>query len=392
MAIGPVEPGSAGDARVSRLAFELDAAGSSFDAKTRLLQQHAESAGSDSERFAMLGEWFERLTPTERNDANRFFGIIDEAEQTRTRNMLFEMGFGTANDEERLAAFHKHAAGAQSEAERGRMFAAAMEHLEDGTRARVAKFLGGQVPEIDPRLEAAIMQRFQGRDVPAHELTMPEGREQPRGVVIAIHGGGWTGVGADKLRAMDGDTLRWNERGWAVLNIDYRAGSDSVEDVMDFHDAVRDWVGPNTRIGATGQSAGAHLALSIAQRRPDLDFAVSHAGPTDLTNLDEGTAWSAQLQDAVNGMWPTHVARVADSPALNAARMGAQLLLATGVDDQIVPVEQQERMRRAAPGRTQTIAMERGGIGFIHAGVSQAAIDALHSAEALLAWGALGYR
>ena len=100
------------------------------------------------------------------------------------------------------------------------------------------------------------------------DLYLPRGVDGPVPVLMYIHGGGW--VGGSK----EGNVLRllpWLERGWAVVNVQYRLGAVSLAPaaVEDCLCALR-WVIRNaerydidtSRIVTTGNSAGGHLALT----------------------------------------------------------------------------------------------------------------------------------
>ncbi len=123
----------------------------------------------------------------------------------------------------------------------------------------------------------------------------------------------------------------------------------SVTDVTRFYDLIRARVGPNVPICLRGQSAGGHLALMVAAKRRDMACVISLASPTDLRAI------RAQGRvEAANGGFaelPRAAARVRNlavpafgrrklrvrSPAAPASRIGTRLLLATAVDDVVIP-------------------------------------------------------
>jgi dipeptidyl aminopeptidase/acylaminoacyl peptidase len=193
------------------------------------------------------------------------------------------------------------------------------------------------------------------------------------------------------IRAMDEDVDRWNERGFATVNIDYAAGSASMTDVLSFYDAVRDWQGPDVPIAATGASAGGHLSMYIAARRPDVSFVVSHAGPSDLTRLAGATDASKSLQTAVDSLFGVeHLAGY--SPVHNAASMGARVLAANAANDELVLPDQARYMQEARPDLVDTLILDSGDRPYVHANVSQESLDELHSAEEKLAQRMVGNR
>jgi hypothetical protein len=119
--------------------------------------------------------------------------------------------------------------------------------------------------------------------LPYHEVTEPEG--EPRGTMFVIHGGSWVNTGPALVEARRPDAARWAAAGWRVYNIDYRAGAASITDVIAFYDHVRGLY-PADRICAYGESAGGHLALMMAARRPGLECVLTDAAPTDLTDAN----------------------------------------------------------------------------------------------------------
>ena len=107
-------------------------------------------------------------------------------------------------------------------------------------------------------------------------LRILEPMDQPRGIVVDLHGGGWV-VGSAALN--DRLTAHFVHAGFAVVSVDYRLLTQGLEDsladaVADCAQAIR-WArtGGRTRFGAEtalviGESAGAHLgALAMLSLR-----------------------------------------------------------------------------------------------------------------------------
>ena len=100
------------------------------------------------------------------------------------------------------------------------------------------------------------------------DLYLPRGADGPTPVLMYIHGGGWVG-GSKESNVLR--LLPWLEKGWAVVNVQYRLGRVSLAPaaVEDCLCALR-WVIRNAedynidpgRIVVTGNSAGGHLALT----------------------------------------------------------------------------------------------------------------------------------
>lgn len=233
-------------------------------------------------------------------------------------------------------------------------------------------------------LQRELARRFPGT-VPIHEVGMPSGPSAgtpPKGVVLVVHGGGWFDVGAGRVRSMQGDAQRWQELGWATVNVDYAPGRRSLEDVTAFHDAIRSWQGPAIPIGAVGSSAGGHLSLLLAARRPELAFVASKAGATDLASLGGSRGADGERAKAARAFGADQLDRF--SPTTVARSIRAELLLAGATTDPLVPASQMEALRAARPTGTTVLRLEPGSSPFTHAGISQAAAARYASAEAQL--------
>ncbi len=226
-----------------------------------------------------------------------------------------------------------------------------------------------------------------GNAVPAHVLTMPA--DEPVGFVLAMHGGGWSLVGEATLPSMDDVAARWAERGWAVLNVDYRAGAASIDDAVASWDALRSAFGPGVPGVAHGKSAGGHLALmTAAARGSDVAGVVAESAPTDLAALGgfEGADNVRRLAATYFGSSADELAAASPASADVASRIEARLLLAASDADEVVPPDQVARMAAARPGpHTQAMVLDAGEREFIHAGVTDEAFDRFVAAESELA-------
>jgi acetyl esterase/lipase len=202
--------------------------------------------------------------------------------------------------------------------------------------------------------------------------TAPHGR--PAGVVLVIHGGAWRASGSrtDALMAARARTFaRW---GWAAAVVDYRGYADSPGDVVRAYDVARRRF-PGLPICAYGESAGGHLALMLAVRRP-LACVVDAAGPVDLPRLG-GTPQA----DWVRGKALAAFGDLRDaSPTTHAAAIRAPVLAGYSAADRIVPASQGRDLKRALP-RARVIELGRGsGPRFVHAPVAPAALRSWWSA------------
>jgi acetyl esterase/lipase len=252
-------------------------------------------------------------------------------------------------------------------------------------------------PACQARSAAAVFGvRAAGRVSPNNALAAPRDHRPAKGWVIVIHGGGWLQVGRQFLATA---AARYFQRlGWGTYTIDYRPGELSFWDTLAAYDLLRSHLGRQTPVSAWGASAGGTLAMLLAAVRPDLDAAISEAGPTDLVSLGSQPAYAgpgvagslagpANVQAAARAafgsdrLWdwsPVRVAGLIDIP-----------LLAVGSGwDPLVPDRQQlAEIKRARPA-TQTMLLAGApnppdGAGFAnmtHASVTLAALRSYHAA------------
>ena len=123
-----------------------------------------------------------------------------------------------------------------------------------------------------------------GAGAPAYyEIGEPTGDfagQPPKGVMMVIHGGGWSLHGPGAVASMRSRADRWRAEGWRTLNVGYRPCADSVQDVRWFYDRARELWNTAGPFCVMGSSAGGHLALMLAASRPGVACAIAHAGPT----------------------------------------------------------------------------------------------------------------
>ena len=192
-----------------------------------------------------------------------------------------------------------------------------------------------------------------------YELGAPSGAylgQPPKGLMITIHGGGWYVVGPGAVAAERPFADLWRSSGWETLNITYSACSQSLPDVVWFHDAARALFGPRLPVCAYGQSAGAQLALMLANSRPDVGCVIAEGAPTDLTSISGETAYDAATgvsDQNAGGVWVQNLAIAAFGAASRQAMSptgmpgSARLLLATAQQDEFIPWAQAQEMASA---------------------------------------------
>ena len=99
----------------------------------------------------------------------------------------------------------------------------------------------------------------------------------PRPAIVFVHGGGWTG-GDKRAANFIGPAIQYAGKGYVTVSVNYRLDREILPCVHDVKCAVR-WLRAHAkkynidpeRIGAYGNSAGAHLVTMLA---------ISHTDPT----------------------------------------------------------------------------------------------------------------
>jgi acetyl esterase/lipase len=210
----------------------------------------------------------------------------------------------------------------------------------------------------------------QAAALPYHHASQPVAH--PPVWVIVIHAGGWRLVGRGMTGLEQPEVDRLNGWGYGALNIDYRRGARGLTDVLRFYDRLRRRVGPGTPICLDGSSAGGHLALMAALRRPSAACVITRAAPTRLDRLR-----GSLLHDAHHFFDP-HGGLARWSPARY--RLACPALIAHGTHDPYVGFGQARAMLRHAR-RGRLVALRRGDAPWVHGTVSQADLERLHGIE-----------
>jgi acetyl esterase/lipase len=229
-----------------------------------------------------------------------------------------------------------------------------------------------------------------------YEVGEPAGAyrgQAPKGVMIILHGGGWSFTGRGHAAAMRADAERWRGRGWRTVNASYRECGLSPQDVLAVHDAVRAKYGPRLPVCGLGASAGGHLALYLATQR-DLYCAISQAGPANLTSLKHQVAQEAVGKAQTWGPRMTYNGATAAFGEENLAAYSPQLLglrsrvlIAIAASDHLVPPAQAPHLRDALlaadPGQYVDAMVLPVGTGayFIHGPVARAGLDEYYAHE-----------
>lgn len=256
-------------------------------------------------------------------------------------------------------------------------------------------------PELNgnrPPLEPGVSTTWYGADAPAYyEIGPPAGifaGQPPKGIMLVIHGGAWFHIGPGAVAASRAEANRWRDRGWSTVNLTYRACAESVADALWFYDRSRAVAGPDLPVCATGMSAGGHLALMIAARRPDASCVVAQGAPSDLGSLpfqtafDGGTFGQQSVGPTRVYWWSVAAFGLANlgsnSPAL--ASIKARVLAATAEHDTLIPAAQDAglaaNLRAADAGAyVDTMRLAAGPEEFTHASISREALEAFWQHE-----------
>jgi acetyl esterase/lipase len=183
-----------------------------------------------------------------------------------------------------------------------------------------------------------------------------------RPAVIVFHGGGW--IHSGKETAYTSLCLPYLERGFVVVNVEYRVASEAiapaaVTDALNatqwlFKHAKQYNIDPK-RVVVTGGSAGGHLALMVGMTPKAAHLGpVNHIavvidgyGPTDVVDLlngphhqDWATQWIPEQPNRVE------LARRV-SPLTYVRHELPPIFIAQGAEDHTVPVEQSVRLHNA---------------------------------------------
>ena len=183
----------------------------------------------------------------------------------------------------------------------------------------------------------------------------------PRGVAVLLHGGFW--MDAWRRDLMDGIAVDLAQRGFQTWNAEYRrVGSGggwphTADDVV----AAVDAACASAHVAAVtvvGHSAGAHLALIAAHRRPEVvTRVVALAGLCDLVQAQRRGVGGRAVERFLAGAPPAPASPVEHVP------LRSSVGLAHCADDRVVPIEQSRRYvdaAAAAGGAAELLTLDEG--------------------------------
>jgi dipeptidyl aminopeptidase/acylaminoacyl peptidase len=198
-------------------------------------------------------------------------------------------------------------------------------------------------------------------------LTSPKGASpSPPPLVVLSHGGPH---GYRNEWGFDPEVQLLASQGFAVLQVNFRGsggygeayeeagyrhwGDRVVQDIVDAtRFALRKGYGDPARVCSYGASFGGYASLQAAILAPDLfRCAVGYAGVYDLTLMRSDIAWlrSSKVSRGYGSraLGDDDAALRRGSPALNAEKLKAKVLLVHGEQDKRAPIEHAEKMRAA---------------------------------------------
>jgi dipeptidyl aminopeptidase/acylaminoacyl peptidase len=184
------------------------------------------------------------------------------------------------------------------------------------------------------------------------------GDEKPP--LIVISHGGPTGSTTIALRY---EIQYWTSRGFAVLDVNYggstgygRAYRERLEgqwgivDVDDCTNGARYLAEQgkvdSSRMAITGGSAGGYTTLAALTFRDTFTAGASHFGISDLVAMTEKThKFESRYLDKLVGAYPEKAAIYRERSPINYVdRLSCPIILFQGLEDEIVPPDQSERM------------------------------------------------
>jgi len=202
--------------------------------------------------------------------------------------------------------------------------------------------------------------------------------DESRPTLIWIHGGGW--VGGDKATNFE-RAVHYLERGWHVVNINYRIGPGTAPQAVDDVMCAYQWVvnearqsGRSDRFVVSGTSAGGHLALVVGLLNATGDHpcradvvpsaVVNWYGITDIESVE---AFLADTQPDGNYAlsWIGGKSRVQEissrySPLSLVSADAPPIITMHGTADKVVPYEQAENLHASLSTRNRLVTLEGG--------------------------------
>ena len=209
----------------------------------------------------------------------------------------------------------------------------------------------------------------------------------PRPILVWIHGGGW--VAGDKAAEVP-QLIPYLERGWNVVNVNYRQGPgtapQAVDDVMCAYQRVIEIVEasgiPTDQVVVSGASAGGHLALLVGMLNSDGNHPCRTTSPPKavvnwfgITDIEAVREFLSETRPEGNyaAAWIGNAAKVNEissqySPLFLVTENTPPIITVHGDVDTVVPYEQASALHESLSTTNRLITIEDGN----HSGFSDA--------------------
>ena len=217
----------------------------------------------------------------------------------------------------------------------------------------------------------------------------------PRPILVWIHGGGW--IAGDKAAEVP-QLIPYLERGWNVVNVNYRQGPgtapQAVDDVMCAYQRVIEIVEasgiPTDQVVVSGASAGGHLALLVGMLNSDGNHPCRTTSPPKavvnwfgITDIEAVQEFLSETRPEGNyaAAWIGNAAKVNAissrySPLFLVTENTPPIITVHGDVDTVVPYEQASALHESLSTTNRLITIEDGN----HSGFSDAQYqDAFHA-------------
>lgn len=209
----------------------------------------------------------------------------------------------------------------------------------------------------------------------------------PRPILVWIHGGGW--IAGDKAAEVP-QLIPYLERGWNVVNVNYRQGPgtapQAVDDVMCAYQRVIEIVEasdiPTDQVVISGASAGGHLALLVGMLNSDGNHPCRTTSPPKavvnwfgITDIEAVQEFLSETRPEGNyaAAWIGNAAKVNAissrySPLFLVTENTPPIITVHGDVDTVVPYEQASALHESLSTTNRLITIEDGN----HSGFSDA--------------------
>lgn len=209
----------------------------------------------------------------------------------------------------------------------------------------------------------------------------------PRPILVWIHGGGW--IAGDKAAEVP-QLIPYLERGWNVVNVNYRQGPgtapQAVDDVMCAYQRVIEIVEasgiPTDQVVVSGASAGGHLALLVGMLNSDGNHPCRTTSPPKavvnwfgITDIEAVQEFLSETRPEGNyaAAWIGDAAKVNEissqySPLFLVTENTPPIITVHGDVDTVVPYEQASALHESLSTTNRLITIEDGN----HSGFSDA--------------------